>query len=98
MPSILVEIIGKARHAEVEGVCGEFRGVDLRRVDLDCGPVLVLTARLAAHERGGDKVAQDAIVLARPACGDVEEERVQLVYRTSHVLHLLPFPAFVLHH
>lgn len=41
-------------------------------------------------------MAQDAIVHVRSACGDVDEERVQLVYRTSHVLQLLPFLAHVL--
>lgn len=43
-------------------------------------------------------MAQDAVVHSRPACGDVDEERVQLVYRASHVLQLLLLPTFVLRH
>lgn len=46
------EIIGKMRRAEVEGVCGEVRGVDL-----DCDPVLVVAARLAAYGQGKDNLA-----------------------------------------
>lgn len=41
------------RRAEVEGVCGEVRGVDL-----DCDPVLVVAARLAAYGQGKDNLAQ----------------------------------------
>lgn len=43
-------------------------------------------------------MAQDAVVHSRPACRDVDEERVQLVYRASHVLQLLLLPTFVLRH
>lgn len=32
----------------------------------------------------------------RPACGKVDEQSVQLVYRASHVLQFLLFPAFAL--
>lgn len=43
-------------------------------------------------------MAQDAVVHAHPACGDVDEERVQLIYRSGHVLQFLLFPIFVLRH